>query len=298
MTRKRENILLAHPAEQKRILSLGDTFYVQPKYNGVRCYTEPDSVNNTNYLYSSTGLRKVCLPTIEREIAQLPFKSFDGELYKHGKPWNWINSIASRTVGIHKEESELEYHIFDLRSDFSQNKRIAWIESLQDTIEKLNLTHIKVTQTWTTDQSNWPAWLEDFTQEQDYEGIIFRHKFGTYEKKRSKYLLKLKPTETDIYKIVSLIQGKGWCYDRLGAFLVEDKHGNQFEVGSGANLTKDLRLYYWEHENEIVGKYLLVKHEKLKTKNGFPQCAVSVNVLSDYEVKQYIVQNHNDLINT
>jgi ATP-dependent DNA ligase len=286
--RKRTNIMLAHPAEPKRISKLGDSFYVQPKLNGVRCTCE-FTPNGEAHLYSSTGLEKPFLDHIKQELEYFPRQTYDGELYKHGEPWNWINSRASRTENPHPLEEELEYHIFDIISEDPQYVRFKKLLDLKST------KYIKIQSVNEVTQETWPISLDLYINN-GYEGIIFRNKYSTYEKKRSPNLLKFKPSETDIYKIKDLVQGTGWCHDRLGAFLVEDKYGNQFEVGTGPCLTKEGRLSYWGWRNMWKGKYLLVKHELLRTKNGFPQCAVAVEALTNDRLQGYLKEKHNDLI--
>lgn len=276
--RKRTSIMLAHPAEPARISALGNCFFSQPKLNGVRAYSS--LLNLSPILFSSTGLRKEFVRHIEAQLNKLPPYLYDGELYIHGKPWHYINSIASRTTDAHPSKLELEYHIFDIRSSDPFHKRLLILNDLQYEIEAKKLHNIKIVETQISSPQLWPDQLSEYTSS-GYEGIMFRSFSSPYEFKRSKSLLKLKPTCTDIYKIISGIQGKGWCYDRLGSFLVQDKHGNQFEIGSGAYLTKQGRLDAWNLHlsGELEKCHLLVKHEYLKTAHGLPTCAVAIDII-------------------
>lgn len=295
MTRTRSSIMLAHPAESNRISKLGQRFLTQPKLNGVRCYSLSESFKSPT-LYSSTSRPYPFLQHIQEQLSYLSPYSFDGELYIHTVPWNEINSLASRTVNPTSDIQALQFHIFDIRSaTHPQWVRTSILEKeIQEEISSHLLTHIKIVPTQEADLTTWRENLSTYMS-QSYEGIIFRSLYGTYETKRSTNLLKFKPTCTDIYQIISLIQGTGWCYDRLGAFLVQDKHGNQFEVGTGPCLTKNKRLSYWLSRHSLEGSYLLVKHEDLKTANGFPQCAVAMKPLTEEELQQYKKSNHNDL---
>lgn len=286
--RKRNNIMLAHPAENKRIENLGKFFFTQPKLNGVRCYVKYQ--NGQPVLFSSTGLEKQFLDHILWDLKKLPPFEYDGELYTHGKPWEWINSIASRTKNPHPEVEQLQFHIFDIKNNKPQKERLSKLLKIYKYLPSIKFTPYRH-----SNAETWYKWLNLYTK-QGYEGIIFRSRNGLYALKRSPNLLKYKPTETDIYKIIRLIQGTGWCYDRLGAFEVEDKHGNLFCVGSGDCLTATNRLSYWQNAEQYVGKYLLVKHELLKTKNNFPQCAIAVIPLTDTEADNFRIKNHNDLI--
>lgn len=289
MARERLHIMKAHPLDSKKLSALGINFCVQPKLNGVRAYSDAPG-----RLLSSTSREFPYLERIKSELRQLPYLPFDGELYIHGKPWNYINSIASRTINIHPDEDELHYHIFDVKLPTSFITRCKLLKDTLGFIEKERLTTIKIVQTHLSSPDLWNLQLEEYMKH-SYEGIMFRSTTGFYQEKRSNYLLKFKPTCTDIYKIVGAIQGEGWCYDRLGAFLVQDKHGHQFEIGSGSYLTAAGRMEAWELY--ISGKlsqcHLLVKHEKLKTANGFPQCAVAAELIHPEDLHKY--STHEDL---
>lgn len=289
MTRKREGVMLAHPAEQKYVDQLGSVFYMQPKLKGNRAKAEGGN------LLSSTGIQKPFFWYIKEQLAMLPDLIYDGELYKHGMEENEISSICNRSKNQHPSEGIMEYHIFDIAiPEIEFSKRLTMLNTLAEMITNLNLTHIKVVPTVKATRDNWFSIVEDYCNLK-YEGGILRKASGLYEFKRSKNLLKSKPTETDIYKIVGVQQGTGWCYDRLGAFTVKDKNGVKFNVGTGPELTADLRMFYWNKRQSLAGKYLLVKHEFLKTKNQVPVATVAYKVLTDQEVMEFKKQKHNDL---
>ena len=287
MTRERNGIMLAHPAESKRITNLGSLFYVQPKLNGVRC------VWTGQKLLSSTGREFQFLQHIEDQCKEYGHTPLDGELYVHGQDWEWINSRASRTVNPHEDVSSLQYHIFDIAVPHTpMEDRAGYLGIIKHYIRKFELNHLRIVDTYLSSQDDWPHFLDAF-ESQGYEGIMFREKVANYEWKRSKGLLKMKPTETDIYKIAGTTQGTGWCYDRLGSFEVQDMHGNFFSVGTG--LTAGDRLRYWDERHYLPGKYLLVKHEKIKTITGLPKCTVAVKVLTESELEEFRAKKHNDL---
>lgn len=288
---KRSGIMLAHPAEDKRIRALGEDFLVQPKLNGVRARIKGDSKNNI--LVSSSGAEKKFMEHIHDQLNEMPFRQWDGELYVHGWPWERINSVCSRTVNRHPDAGKMEFHIFDYSYEQIPMKSRGWsMEGAARIIEKESLHSLKIVPTYWATQQTWGAHLDTFLY-MKYEGIMFRHAEMPYEEKRSAGLLKFKPRKTDIYKIKRVIQGDGWCHDRLGSFVVEDKHGNEFGVGTGACLTAPGRLKYWKIKDQLPGQYLLVKHEELKTINDLPKCVVAVQVLTHDELKKY--KEHEDL---
>ena len=289
MARKRQ-FMLAKPLEDRLLADFGDVFYVQPKLNGVRCtviweYNEP-------ILLSSTGRRIQFLSHITDELKFHPKYDWDGELYIHGKSWEYINSICSRTVNPHPDSMFMEYHVFDTTDKYdAQSARLYNVDTLKNGFT----TTIRVVETHLADKYNYVHLLDKFVSA-NYEGIMFRAIDALYQNKRTNSLLKFKPTCTDIYKIIGVEQGTGWCSEILGAFVVEAKDGSTFSVGTGSALTADNRTRYWKDRNDIIGKYLLVKHEKLKTISGIPKSTVGVTVLTDNETAQFRSANHNDLI--
>ena len=294
--RKRENIMLAHPAEEKRIANLGPLFLCQPKLNGVRCIAQYSEELQEWELRSSTSSVKPFLKHIKQALESLPKHTYDGELYIHGKSWAYINSIASRTENPSPAELELEYHIFDIKNQHTQLSRHNELsEIIRFVVEREQLKPVKIVSTYGATSESWKQILAEFTKN-GYEGIMFRKLDGMYEEKRSKNLLKFKPTLTDIYRITGLIQGEGWCYDRLGAFEVESKDGSRFQIGSGKTLTKENRLQYWLDRYNLINRYILVKHEYLVTANNLPQCAVALEVLTDSQVEAFRKKKHDDLL--
>ncbi len=115
-----------------------------------------------------------------------------------------------------------------------------------------------------------------------YEGAIFRSPLHSYEEKRSKGMLKFKPTESDTYRILGIseaISKEGNPKAMIGSFQVSGDDGTEFSVGAG-KLSHLERERLWKDRESLIGKKLLVKHEMIKTKGGIPLCAVAVEVVA------------------
>ena len=94
-------------------------------------------------------------------------------------------------------------------------------------------------------------------------------------------MLKFKPTEEDEYTIATVteaISEEGFPKGMVGAFHVYGDDNTVFGVGAG-KLTRSERVRYWKNASDLTGKKLKVKHEKIKTVNGIPICAVAVEVI-------------------
>ena len=267
--------MLANKMTDKKIAQLGNKFLVQPKLNGLRGWVDWSNEALLPNLISSGGLKLQFFEHIQLELLELykllPYEhKWDGEIYEHGMAMEDIHSIARRTVN--RKDGKLSFHIFDCKSPEIQTGRMVHVLSLQRIIDEYNFNYIKVVPTYIATKETWEAYLNSFLDE-GYEGIIFRHLAGVYHERKCNDLLKYKATEKKPYRILAVYQGEGWCYDRAGSILVTDDYGRQFAVGSGRVLTKPGRLEVWERRHELVGKTLIVRHEKevTKTNTGKPR---------------------------
>jgi ATP-dependent DNA ligase len=276
---KREGIMLCHPAEGRKLIQLGEPFFIQPKLKGERCRIE--WFHNDPVLFSSQGNIFKYMEHIEEAIRINFFSNkvlLDGELYVHGWSEDKIRSVANRKTNKHPEVHLLEFHIFDYQTPEAQWMRIQRMNQWQK--EGRFESPLRLVLTGVGDFSNWQERTLNYIGD-GYEGIIIRHPMAFYETKRSPYILKFKPTELDTYTITGFTEGEGWAEGHLGAFLVQGDDGTTFKVGSGKLLTKERRSYFWSIREELIGRQLIVKHEKLKTSGGIPVCAVAYDIKLD-----------------
>lgn len=275
---ERQDIMLAHPATPRRIAQLGSRFLVQPKLNGERCWVEWYN-STTPVLLSSYG-NEFSLPHITNALVQQGYEGYrlDGELYITGEPFETIHSIASASrKSPHPRVEEMQFHIFDLKSDVTQVNRLAVLGS-QDFLPPLHFVDTKVLLIDSPDHRPWEPLLELYI-EMGYEGIIFRQWDSPYTERRTPALLKFKPTHSDTYRIIDTQEGEGWATNMLGSFIVTGNDNTPFRVGSGRLLTKDRRRKLWELKDQLPGKLLEVKHEALTTTKGIPKCAVALSII-------------------
>ena len=297
---KRKGIMLAYPAEPRRIQAFPVTnaetkersFFHQPKLNGERAKTEWFS--SQPHLISSYGNEFKFLDRIRKDILTLNkeintegvFLPLDGEVYVHGWTREEVDSALRRTKNRSDAVDGLQYNIFDLATDRPQWERIRVLGSIDQVIQVKGLTSLQVVPYGVCNETNWLTHCSCYCEE-GYEGIILRNPFGLYVEKRSPDLLKFKPTETDLYRIVGVNEAasqEGDCKGMVGSFEVaatdEPGANETFNVGAG-KLPHSERIRYWLERERIVreGKMLLVKHELLTTTNKVPIAAVSVAVM-------------------
>jgi ATP-dependent DNA ligase len=282
---KRTGVMLAVPADNKKIIKLGESFYIQPKLNGERCRTEDFQGNPI--LLSSYSNSFSFLDNIKKEIKKV-WKScgynflFDGEIYVHGWSREKIDSALRRKVNKNHDTDTLQFHIFDINIPLPQKERLKILNSIFLHNLNLNLRFLKLVSTYNSCQNNWDQYAEKFLK-LGYEGAILRKiDFPFYSPRRlTGQMLKYKPTEIDCYIILEINEAyskqkkpKGM----VGSFTVKGNDHAPFKVGAG-KLSHSQRIDYWNKRKSLKGKTLKVKQGKIITTNSIPTCVVAVEVL-------------------
>lgn len=281
---KREGIQLCYPWDARRLELSGfpEEFFIQPKLRGERCWVSWLE-DGSPVLISSYGNEFKFLEHITEELRRLPKAEYDGELYSHGWSQEEVNSAANRKVNKNTGSGELEYHIFDIKAPHSQISRIAYLKTLEKN-EGSRLKYVKFVPTFLTNREDWLEQTTEFMEE-GYEGSVLRHPTWVYEERRSRGVVKFKPTETDQYVIIGVEEEMsiyGEPKNSLGSFRVmglTEENAVEFSVGTGPALTKEKRQKYWQERGQLIGKRLIVKHEKLRTAGGIPVATVALEVI-------------------
>ena len=111
-------------------------------------------------------------------------------------------------------------------------------------------------------QETFNKWSQDVI-DNGWEGFMLR-KDVPYKSGRSKDLLKVKSMDDAEYIVKDVVMGKATYneggskeFDVASALVIEHK-GNRVEVGSG--LSKEQRLRWREHPEEIIGKTITVQY--------------------------------------
>ncbi|MBD3378043.1 hypothetical protein GF406_23640, partial [candidate division KSB1 bacterium] len=254
---RKRNCLLATTFDEKLLKKFPSLVYFQPKLRGMRCLAKWEDEGFS--LYSSTGLPIKFHEEVKFQLGIFTetFREYrttmDGELYLHGLSQEEINGIGKRTSSC--PNRLLEYHIFDIADESIQSVRMEKLSRMKSMLELFSedLPLIKIVKPYLDTRSSWVVHADDYVRIQGYEGLIIRDPYGFYEHKKSKSILKFKPTEVDEYTIINCIEGTGWAKDSLGAFKVQDTDGTEFNVGTGRALTKASRKILWERRSELIG---------------------------------------------
>jgi len=277
-TNKRVGCQLCYPFEEKRLVKWNCQVYVQPKLDGVRCRAL--RLNGKVTLLSSTEHIIFSVPHIEAQLENvIPIASnleLDGELYIHGKTFEEINSIVSRTQNLHPDYQTMEFHVFDtIHEELNQTERLHRLLSVDFTCAP-NL--FKVGLQLAANYEECIKALEIY-MDLGYEGMIVRHPEAKYLRRRSTFIMKFKPKQFDSYLIVDYIEEhdvNGMPNGRMGRLVLTDAEGNTFPVYSG--MTDEIRTKLWETRDELSGKYCHIGYQHLTAKTKVPRSAYFIEV--------------------
>lgn len=281
-----KNIMKAYPFEEKRLLKWTPPFIVQPKYDGIRCravriHNETPNIKPQYILLSSEENVIYSVPHINEALSNINVAELDGELYCHEMSFEQITSITSRTVNIHPDYKEISFYCFDMIDTAPQTIRIATINQV---IKPLNISHIEISPYWVVDTLDEIMRVYDRLINLGYEGIIVRHIFAPYERKRSLYVMKFKPKKEDTYVISGYVEehtNEGIAKGQLGALVCDSGNSQTFRVGSG--FTEEQRINLWKDRENLAGKEVRIGYQHMTSGRGVPRFPVFVNILEEGE---------------
>lgn len=267
MGSKREGVMLAYPADEKRLKKLPAKVFFQTKLNGERIRID------NNKLVTSCNNEVPFLFRIKEELMKEGLMKYplDGELYCHGLSREEIHSMVSRRKVWNTAEHTLEFHVFDLAVEgMQQAERIIRLKNILPE----NNPAIKMVETLFDFKDNMLVHADRYISG-GYEGVIIRDPEGFYIPRKTNNMLKFKPSSEDVYKIVGFEQEEtihGELKDSLGSLIVIDDDGRTFNVGTGKALTKESRERLWKEKGRLIGLWARVKHSDIVTVNGYPTC--------------------------
>jgi ATP-dependent DNA ligase len=273
----RSGIMLCYPFEESRLKKWGNTFLIQPKLDGDRCRAIFDEFGKVKLL-SSEENEINSVPHIVDQLEQTGYRSIelDGELYTHGANHQLIHGTVARTVNLHPEFENIDYHIFDIVTGDAQINRSIWIDT-----KLIESDNVKKVETWAGEDINDVMKALEYFTENGYEGVILRNINLPYVRKRSTGIMKFKPRKSDYYTIVGYeeeVSIKGEPKNALGALILKSDTEQIFKVGSGSFLTRENREMLWQKKESMINQVAHVKYQHL-TERRVPRFPVLVDII-------------------
>ena len=258
----RKDIMLATMFTRKLFDKISKPVYVQAKIEGDRLRAKMNTGDDSIKLYSSGGKVRVSLPHIQKELATLSnWRGYevDGEAYRHGMEHSEIRSIVSRTKNLHPDHEKMHYYIFDVINDEPQGYRIYLLEQL---FRRGNFKYLYRVPTYRVDTYEELQKYYDKFIKRGYEGIIIRHPYATYLRRKVTTLLKLKPRVSEYFRILNIVEEvsiTGQPKGTFGSFVCITEDGQVFSVGTG--VTDRQRDMIWKNSEYFIGNKVKIRFQ-------------------------------------
>lgn len=261
----------------KGVNPIDGTYFISRKLDGVRCicyidkrpdYTAIRFVSRQGKNFTTLDNLAVHIPFFMRCVPDGNWV-LDGEICvmdENGNE-NFHGLMKEVTRKNHTIENP-RYNVFDILTldEFEGKVTSRPFSERNDMLRRLqdpNYTEVSVLdQERVTSQEVFDSWVAT-AKENGWEGCMLR-KDVPYKRGRSKDLLKIKGMQDAEYEVIGVETGKATynegghkVFDVASALTIEHK-GNVVKVGSG--LSKEQRLRWFEHPEEIIGKTITVQY--------------------------------------
>lgn len=275
------NVQLANKYFEKSEYVEGKQFTITTKLDGNRIIAIKK--NGNVKFFTRQGKEYIGLVDLYNELknSELDNIAFDGELIADRLAGQDSHDQFTKTQSIalakDNDKHGVRMRVFDVlpAEDFEQQKcSMPYIlrRSKLDHIFKFNcFTYfVKVPVLYSGKDTNKIVELLNAQVANGEEGIMININDALYQYKRTNDLLKVKLfNDTDLV-IIGFEMGKNKNADTLGAFICDYK-GYELKVGTGLKDGSDFgqRDYIWAHQNEWLGKKIIVKYfEETEDKYG------------------------------
>lgn len=264
------NVQLGTPIEKIKLTG-NEKIFISRKLNGTRCTFIGDKCM-TRQGKEYTGLNHI-IADLQKLVGTNTF--IDGELLYKNKEGLSDSEAFQKGTGIamskDSDKSELKLVVFDMfpldefkngKSKEPYSNRKKQLIELDKKIKELGTENLEIIQMCYEgyDHSEIWKWL-DYAEQNDWEGVIINLD-TPYECKRTKNLIKVKKFYTYDLEVIGVEEGTGRNKGTLGALVVKYKN-NTVNVGSG--FTDEERSYYWNNQDEIIGRVIEVKYKEITT---------------------------------
>ena len=288
------DVALAENLEKvKNVDPIDGTYFASQKLDGCRtiCFVNKNTISgDCEYeieFKSRQGKTFTTLDNLKPYVIDLFAFHADGNYVVDGECCMIMEDGSESFKGIMKEITRKNhtienpcYKVFDLLTLEEFNMEVEsrlFSERLKELVDDwyssgVNAKFIDVIEQERIEtQEDFDKWSQR-VKENGWEGFMLR-KDVPYKSGRSKDLLKVKKFLDDEYIVKDVVMGKATYnegghkeFDIASALVIEHK-GNRVEVGSG--LSKEQRIRWNSHRDEIIGKTITVQYfEETTNKQG------------------------------
>lgn len=263
----------------KRKIDIVFPCFVQPKLDGIRClsYIRDGKVVNQSrqlkYFNSLNHINEELLDLLKSNKGLV----LDGELYNHDIIFNKLAGLV-KTEKIQEEDKDkyklIQYHIYDCFFENDTTLTYSQRKFFLDKTMNNTFKYVKIVPTYTCEhKDNINNYHIDFTNK-NYEGIILRNMYSTYEFRRTRNLQKYKTFEEDEFQIIDFKEGNGHDSGTV-IWKCKTKDGNEFDVRPVGSV-EDRKIFF-KNAPKYIDNFLTVKFQGY-SEFGIPRFPVGKSI--------------------
>tara|TARA_B110000977_G_C11061881_1_gene486291 strand:+ start:608 stop:2425 length:1818 start_codon:yes stop_codon:yes gene_type:complete len=205
-------------------------------------------------------------------INELPKNmALDGELFTECGKFQKTVSIIKKLSPINSEWKTIKYKVFD--SPSMNGTYLERYARLQDSEQLQVVKHVEIVDQMLVMNKAQMKTKYERVLKKGGEGLILRNPSMQYVQKRTKDLLKVKPSDDDEATIVNMMEGKKKDAGRMGALVVELKSNRSIRFKIGTGFTNSMRQNFWNRYDYYKNRNVTFSHKGL-TNSGKPRHSV------------------------
>ena len=283
--------MLAHNFE-KRSHDIRYPAVAQRKFDGVRCLAITQADGSVR-LMTRKGKDFPHLEHLRHQIQKLniePNMVLDGEVYSDSLTFQEATGLVRRETlkpGDEDKMKKIDYRVYDAillnrpeATFLDRYSKLAALFPSSTSATGRRMGNLVLTENFPLrGPADLGALHQQFTGDEDFEGVMIRNLQGTYDlNKRSKHLQKFKTFQDAEYEIIGFDEASGNDQGTV-VWIVKTEAGQEFRVRPEG--TREVRRAFFENGADYIGKMLTVKFFEL-TDDGVPRFPVGV-AIRDYE---------------
>lgn len=271
---KKHDVQQAYPLEKHK-LTLAEWISLSQKLNGIHgSYHKGEMISRQGHIIN--GLDHIIKDIKALNLAD-PF--IDGELIRDNKDNLSDNENFRLTTSILSsddlDKSDIKFVFYEVltseeflrkKSFYKYKDRLKNLLNISEVVKRMGLKNIKLVDILYTgtDHTRIKKCL-DLMDSQGKEGAML-NRDTFYECKRNKGILKVKSFHHCDVRCKRIELGTGKNAATLGSIVVDYKG---YECGVGSGFTDEQREFYFNNQDEILGRIVQVKYkDESKNKNG------------------------------
>jgi ATP-dependent DNA ligase len=259
----------------KKKINWKDNWYVQPKFDGIRCLAFITAEGDVT-LMSRSGKEITTMDHIKKELSSIKQDIvLDGELYVHGEDFQEnIRFIKKYRVG---QSERIDYHVYDVIKQSNFQERHELVDRLLNA--GIAFKSVKSVETYVCPDADSLKLFHFKFLSEGYEGTMLRKRSSQYKVNgRSQDLLKYKDFKDVALPIYAICPDDADPTMGSPVYYWEGATGHKMGeniMGSGIRASHEKRREMLSNEQNYIGKIYEVRFFEYSNK-GVPRFPITI----------------------